>query len=49
MCRSVGEVESIRVVCGSLVDLSRERETSEEKIREHERKKESVKIEKKKI
>ena len=45
MRRSVGEVESIQDVCGSLVELSRKRE--EEKIREQERKKESVKINKK--
>ena len=44
MCRSVGEVESIPNVCGSLVELSRE--GVEENIKEHERKKESVKIKK---
>ena len=36
MCRSVGEVETIKAVCELLVESSRERE--EDKIREHERK-----------
>ena len=47
MRRSIGEVDSIQVVCGSLVELSREIERIEENIREHERKKDFVKIEKK--
>ena len=45
MNRSVGQVESIQVVCGSLVESSRE--GVEEKIREHERNKVYVYINKK--
>ena len=40
MCGSVVEVESIQAISGSLVESSRE--GIEEKIRENERKKESV-------
>ena len=45
MCISVGEVEEIQAVCGSLVESIRER--AEEKIRKNDMKKESVKIKKK--
>ena len=42
MHKSVEEVELIQDVWGSLVELSRGRE--EEKIKEYERKKESIKV-----